>query len=376
MNNLSTPKISVCLPTYNGGKYVKAAIESVLTQTFTDFELIVCDDLSQDDTNAIVSEFAAMDKRIKFNVNASRLGLFENYNECLSRAHGQFIKPFAQDDLLDKTMLERMLKELVADERVRLVSSAKKWIDAEGVEIRRVSHFPSDTVLPGPDVIVAHLIGLTNWVGEPSTVMFPASAMGDKFDTAFYHYGDIEYWFRIIEAGSLLYLSEPLCSFRRHDQSSTSANLNGLYFAADIFRLADKYEHYLNELGETQEHFGKRAVEIIARHLDHLVSKDGLKIQQVMSARGRAESSNLGWSDLESSQINEEQALFRKALFYSERRVTSLLEELIATKNELEHKEGETRRLWEALNQLTNSVSWKLTKPLRSVRSKMGSSQR
>jgi glycosyltransferase involved in cell wall biosynthesis len=362
----TTPKISVCLPTYNGARYVEAAIDSVLLQSFADFELIICDDRSSDDTQKIVARFANKDKRIKFNVNADRLGLFENYNECLSRSHGEFIKPFAQDDLLDQPMLERMIQAFANDKNVALVSCAKRWIDANGHETKQIQRFASDTAMAGEEVIMAHLIGLSNWIGEPSTVMFPATAIGEKFDTSFYHYGDIEYWFRILEHGSLMYLSEPLCSFRRHAESSTNTNLNGLYFAADIFRLGMKYEQYLDELGESSEHFGKRAVEIIARHLNHLVCEDGLKIQDVVAAKPRTHS----------SISEEEQALFRKALFYSERRITSLLEELTATKNELEHKEGETQRLWAALNQLTNSVSWKLTKPLRSVRAKMGPSQR
>jgi len=308
----------------------------------------------------------AQDNRVKFNVNSKRLGLFENYNECLSRAHGEFIKPFAQDDLLDPSMFEQMIQAYSIHKEIALVASARKWIDAQGRETKRIVRFPSDTVLAGEDVIMAHLIGLSNWIGEPSAVMFPATAIGDKFDTSFYHYGDIEYWFRILKNGSLLYLSEPLCSFRRHKESNTSANLTGLYFAADIFRLGAKYESYLRDLGETPEHFGKRAVEVIALHLDHLVSKEGLKIQDAMAARPRPQS----------KAVEAELTTFRKALFYSERRITGLLEELIASKNELEHKEGEIKRLWEALNQLTNSVSWKLTKPLRSVRAKMGPSRR
>jgi glycosyltransferase involved in cell wall biosynthesis len=360
------PRISVCLPTYNGAKYLKTAVDSVLSQTFRDLELIICDDRSTDTTQEIAKTFAAQDNRVKFNVNAKRLGLFENYNECLSRAHGEFIKPFAQDDLLDPSILEQMIQAYSSHNGIALVASARKWIDAQGRETKRIVRFPSGTVLAGEEVIMAHLIGLSNWIGEPSAVMFPATLIGDKFDTSFYHYGDIEYWFRILEHGSLLYLGEPLCSFRRHKESSTNANLAGLYFAADIFRLGQKYERYLRDLGETPEHFGKRAVEVIALHLDHLVTKEGVKIQDALAARPRPQS----------KAVEAELTTFRKALFHSERRITSLLEELIASKNELEHKDGEIKRLWEALNQLTNSVSWKLTKPLRSVRAKMGPSQR
>jgi glycosyltransferase involved in cell wall biosynthesis len=366
MNKLSTPKISVCLPTFNGAKYVGLAIDSILAQSFQDFELIVCDDRSSDNTPQIIRTYADRDDRVKFTTNSKRLGLFQNYNECISKSQGQFIKPFAQDDVLAPKTLARMIEAFSRNDHVVLVSSARKWIDANGMETKQIAHFHSDTVLKGKDVIMAHLIGLSNWIGEPSAVMFKAGATGNKFDTGFHHYGDIEYWLRILEHGSLLYLSEPLCSFRRHDESSTSTNLNGLYFAADIFRLGKKYESYLKELGETPEHFGKRAVEVIALHLDHLVRTEGLSEADVLAAKSTAQP----------ILTLEDQTSFRQALFYSERRITSLLEELIATRNELEHKEGECQRLWAALNQLTSSVSWKLTAPLRNVRAKMSPTQR
>ena len=359
------PTVSICLPVYNGSKYLAEAIDSALQQTFEDFELIVCDDRSTDGSVAIAQALTVKDARIKLQVNEGKLGLFENYNRCLSRAHGKYLKLFAQDDLFDRDLLEQMVAVLDENPKVSLVSCAKKWIDDQGAEIKRIVKFPENEVIKGKDVILANLILLTNWVGEPSATMFRATKMGDKFDPAFYHYGDIEYWFRILENEYFYYLSSPLCGFRRHEESSTSANLNGLYFAADYFRLGTKYEKYLSELNETPEHFGKRAVEMLALELDHLVRNEGLTVSDVISANPRG---RMG------SEFTET-AAFREVLFHSERRLTSLLEELIATKNELEHRQAECTRLWAALNQLTNSVSWKLTAPLRSVRAKIGPAQ-
>ena len=120
MTMATTPKISVCLPTFNGAKYIGAAIESILAQSFPDFELIVCDDRSSDDTQRIISTFADTDDRVKFTINSQRLGLFQNYNECISRARGQFIKPFAQDDLLAPKTLDCMIEGFFKNEEVVL----------------------------------------------------------------------------------------------------------------------------------------------------------------------------------------------------------------------------------------------------------------
>src|SRR5215469_9423210 len=89
MTTATTPKISVCLPTFNGAKYVRQAIDSILAQSFQDFELIVCDDRSSDDTPQMVRAYADRDDRVKFTTNSERLGLFRNYNECISKARGQ-----------------------------------------------------------------------------------------------------------------------------------------------------------------------------------------------------------------------------------------------------------------------------------------------
>jgi glycosyltransferase involved in cell wall biosynthesis len=363
------PQVSICLPIYNGAKYLRQAIESALAQTYSDFELIICDDRSTDNSFDIARQYAKRDARIKLTKNVHRLGLFNNYNACLAKAQGQYIKLFAQDDLFEPQIIQKMVARLESYPNVALVSCAKKIIDDHGKEVKTVSQFQSDQLLRGADVIVSHLVvlgySLANWVGEPSTTMFRASDLGKKFDSKFYHYGDIDYWFRILEKGYLLYLAEPLCSFRRHEESSTSSNLKGLYFASDIHRLGTKYQKYLAELGETPEHFGKRAAEVIALNLDHLVRNEGLNLEDTLAA-GPCSLLPAGF---------EEMSHFRAALFYSERRVTSLLEELIATQNELEHRQAECNRLWEALNQLTNSVSWKLTAPLRNVRAKMGPSK-
>jgi glycosyltransferase involved in cell wall biosynthesis len=321
-------------------------------------ELIICDDDSSDQTPNIIRKYADQDARIKFTANTKRLGLFENYNQCITQAKNQYIKPFAQDDLLCAGALTKMSAALDNNPHVRLVSGARQVINANGKETERIATFSKDTVLTGKEVTIAHLITLSNWVGEPSSVMFRADSKGKMFDPDFYHYGDIDYWLRILEGGSFFYLSEPVCAFRRHAKSTTSSNLNGLYFACDIFRLGAKYEHYLNELGESPEHFGQRATEVIARHIDHLVCNQSLTTEKMLAAR----------PGLANYVPNPHESNLRTALFYAERRVTGLLKDLIAVNNKLEHKEDECRRLREAYNQLSNSLSWRLTAPLRNFR--------
>lgn len=357
------PAVSVCLPNYNGASYLAGAIESVLKQSYTDFELLIGDDGSTDQSRAIISSYAAKDSRIVSWTNPERLGLFGNYNACMLKAQGTYIKPFAHDDLLEPNAIARLCAVLEGNPQVALVSSERRWIGSNGEEIEGTVHFVSDQYFRGKEVILANLITLSNWVGEPSAVMFRRRDLDGGFDQSLYHYGDIEMWFRLLTKGDLFYLASPVCRFRRHQQSNTTINLAGLYFAMDIFRIGTKYRDYIEELGESYEHFAARAAEKIALQMDHLVRTENLDLNTVVSARPAGHEQFL----------QADHAVLREALYGSVRRITSLLKELIQTQNELEHRQAECERLRAAVSQMSNSVSWRLTAPLRTVREKMGS---
>lgn len=368
----SDPSISIVLPVYNGKKYLAQAIESALDQSLGDFELLISDDASTDNSWEIIENYRCRDKRINAWRNESNLGLFDNYNHCLRRASGTYIKTFAQDDLWDPTILEKMVSALECNPSAVLAGTAKRWIGADGQELRVLRLFPETRVIKGREVILANLIGLTNWVGEPSSVLFRRQVAGTGFDTAFYHYGDVEYWFRILEHGDYLYLDEVLCDFRRHSEQSTSTNLGGLYFALDIFRLGKLYRSYLEELGESEDQFYRRAVETIAVHLDHLVREERLTPEKVNALDAHSQKNHTA-TDLQAIPG------FKEVTYHSLRYVHHLLRELYELNLIKDRWTSELSRLelLEAqIADLHNSTSWKLTAPLRSIASMLGPSNK
>src|SRR5262249_23783922 len=137
--------------------------------------------------------------------NNEQKGLFGNYNQCLAHAEGQFIKPFAQDDRLEPNALERMVEALQSNPGVALMSTARKCPRLESGNEKLVRPFPSTRTITAKEVIRNNLILLGNWVGEPTTVLFKREHAGTGFDTTQYHYGDLEYWFRILQHGDFLY---------------------------------------------------------------------------------------------------------------------------------------------------------------------------
>jgi len=276
------PTVSICLPVYNGGKYLSAAIDSVLAQTYADFELIIIDDLSQDDSGQIARACASRDARIKVFSNESNIGLFANYNACLNKATGRFVKLFAQDDILLPQMLEKQLEVFDKATDVHLVSTKRLFIDEECSQ-SEFCQFDSDRLIKGNDLITGCLAERINWIGEPSSVMFPSSSIGLGFDSNFHQLGDLEYWFRIVMDGNYVFLSEPLVGFRRHSSNATKSNVNALLFAIDEIRLGRLYHEYLADAGLSSEAYVRNVIENAALFVHENVRKQNLSSRQSTS---------------------------------------------------------------------------------------------
>ncbi|WNC85999.1 glycosyltransferase family 2 protein [Thermosynechococcus sp. QKsg1] len=99
------PKVSIGMPVYNGAKFIREALDSLLAQTFTDFELIISDNASTDETEAICREYAAKDKRIRYVRQAQNLGAMANFKYVLDEARGEYFMWAAHDDLWESDYL-------------------------------------------------------------------------------------------------------------------------------------------------------------------------------------------------------------------------------------------------------------------------------
>lgn len=123
-----SPAISVLLTVYNREHYIAASIDSVLAQTHTDFELIICDDGSTDATRAIVEKYAKQDARIRLAVNERNLGQFENRRYVASLARGAYLKYHDSDDVMYPHCLETMLRALDGEPRAAFaLSGSHHW---------------------------------------------------------------------------------------------------------------------------------------------------------------------------------------------------------------------------------------------------------
>lgn len=217
----TSPVVSVLIPVYNGARYLAATIESVLSQTFGDFELVISDDASSDDSLATIRSFN--DPRIRLVTNTRNLGFGGNWNRVLGEARGEFIKLLPQDDLLHPECLARQLDALRGRPatQVALVFSARRIIDPSGKTVFQRGLGKTPKTLDQWTLLQRAARSGTNPIGEPGAVLFPrhlAQKIG-AFDGTRPFVIDLDYWLRLLAYGNALYIPATLSAFRVSDQS-------------------------------------------------------------------------------------------------------------------------------------------------------------
>jgi hypothetical protein len=126
------PFVSIALPVYNGERYLAEAIDSLVAQTFTDFELVIVDNASTDRTAAICESYVARDPRIRYFRNATNLGVYRNFNKAFELSSGRYFKWASADDLCHPELVAKCIQVLDGDPRVVAAYAKTRFIDAEG----------------------------------------------------------------------------------------------------------------------------------------------------------------------------------------------------------------------------------------------------
>jgi len=147
MDRNTDPIVSIGMPVYNGADYLEEALDSLLSQSFTDFELIISDNDSTDNTEEICRRYAAGDGRIKYQRFDSNVGATRNYNHVVDVAVGRYFKWAAHDDLCEPTYLQRCVDVLERNPDVGLCYPKTTIIDENGKRVRDFDdglHLPMD----------------------------------------------------------------------------------------------------------------------------------------------------------------------------------------------------------------------------------------
>ena len=207
--NLKAPLVSVVMPVYNGEKYLKEAIDSILNQTFTDFELLLINDASTDNSEEIINSYN--DSRIIYIKNEQNLGLIKTLNKGLDLAKGEFIARMDQDDISHS---ERFEKQLIIFKKNPEIGVCGTWFT-----LFRENH--EDKIIEHPEYNDSIKIGLLTscFIGHPTVMMRKKAIENYRYDVNYQAAEDFELWTRLIRITKFYNIQESLLKYRFHSSN-------------------------------------------------------------------------------------------------------------------------------------------------------------
>lgn len=224
MQDSKKPLITVAIPVFNGEKEIADAIQSVLNQTYLDFELVVIDDCSTDQTLNVARSFS--DPRIRIMENEVNLGYIGNFNRTVNEAKGMYLKILCHDDVIVPNCLEMQIEPFIGGrgEYIAISTGLKKVVNNKRVEVLKPQGLKGSTrYVDGNSVIRKCVRAGRNLIGETSVTLVKTEDLRNigSFETKYTL--DLNMWFRVLQLGGLYFTSAIVSEFRIIDTSGTAA---------------------------------------------------------------------------------------------------------------------------------------------------------
>ena len=370
--------VSVVLPAYNHEKFIKECIESVLNQTYKNLEILVEDDCSTDNTKEIIKSIK--DPRLKKFYSTTNKGVVDTVNELLKKCTGKYIAFIGSDDMWYPTKIEEQIKVLKENPKLGAVFTAADFIDEDGNKyddnepITQV--FRLENLSQGERLRKFYDIG--NHLCHPSAVL-PRKVIEEIgfFNKAFRQLHDYEYWIRLINKYNIYIINKKLMGYRRvkynnNSISSTTSDIrmfNELFFinAKMIKNIKDKYFlEGFKDLFRNKE--SKTKLELLCE-----------KYFILLNMSYNCNNNNYAFSFLLDNEKSEELFdLLQKKYDYKLEdyykdtgEINKMYPERILFDKfamSMEEKDQIISTLSQEIDSITNSRSWKLTKPIRAIR--------
>lgn len=220
------PLVSILIAAYKP-RFFAECLESAMSQTWQNFEIIVADDGPGPEIEEMTRAYAAQEPRISYYRNPRNLGCRQTFLDLYGKAQGEYIKFLCDDDRLHPYCLSRMVACLQAYPDVTLVTSHRRFIDSEGKEAPELGKArrlcAEDCRADGPAVVNRMIRTHVNFIGEPTTGMFRKRDLADVAPDIFSFLGeqlvtnvDVAMWVNLLSKGNAIFLTEPMSDFRHH----------------------------------------------------------------------------------------------------------------------------------------------------------------
>jgi glycosyltransferase involved in cell wall biosynthesis len=221
------PQVSVIMPVFNAEAYLAASVESIISQTFADFEFIIIDDGSTDRSLSILQRYLRQDRRVHL-ISRPNKGYSNTLNEAIDLASGGYLARMDADDIACPRRLERQVSHLDANRRCAAVGGWIELIDPENAPIC-CSRYPQTHC----QIDAAHFEGKGSCLAHPAVLM-RADAVRDvgKYRPVFEPAEDFDLWLRLSDKYELANVPEIVLRYRLHEQSQSHLRREAQFHAA------------------------------------------------------------------------------------------------------------------------------------------------
>ena len=220
------PLVSIMIPTYNRPQFFELALQSAQRQNYENLEIIVCDNSTDDQTEALIEKYLG-DPRLCYHRNKTAKTKEENFAPFEHLAKGEYLQWLMDDDILLDGKIEKMMQAFRKNPAAKLVTSRRAVIDGEG----RLQPNPYAAGVPESEAeysvfdgeIVGRetLLGWRNFLGEPSAVLFRRADLKHHYWRAesrgYKTISDVAMWLELLESGDCVFFQKPLSCYRRHE---------------------------------------------------------------------------------------------------------------------------------------------------------------
>jgi glycosyltransferase involved in cell wall biosynthesis len=280
--------VNVILTTYGRAELLPATIESILDQTFQDFELLISDDSSPDATEAVCRTFADRDHRVRYRRNETRLGMPGNLNAALREVQGDLVANLHDGDLYDRRLLERWRDALLACQDAAFVFNAYRHLAADG-SVSGTTREPLPSCFPGRFLLEGIYFRRRRF---DSPVWGTVMARRDKYQAVgffaerFGFQSDVDMWMRLAEDSCVAYVDEPLITLPSRDAAPRLVSLASTEEARKVRRMfwEARMRHY-------RDRPFRRVLEA-SRH--GFFAVNAIAVERALAARRRMSSRNDG----------------------------------------------------------------------------------
>lgn len=253
--NENLPLVSICIPNYNYGYYLRNCLDSILEQTYPNIEVIFRDNNSTDNSFEIAMEYyhKFKEKNIWFCIhnNKRNYGSDKNTNMCISEGQGQFIYVLASDDSIEPTFIEKCITVFMKHPNVAMVMTHRNEIDEGGNITKMPPFYNQNCIVKGEDQAAVFMMAGIAIPGQRMTrasMMRPIMGYKRTFNVA----GDWYENFLSSMCGDVAYIAEPLCNYRVHSGNETNESEKNLLGIFEHYQIINAFVDISKSFGMTK----------------------------------------------------------------------------------------------------------------------------